>query len=452
MAIDYKKLIQEIVRKQITESRTEEFRNKYNDVISDEMIDLIISSNPGRKKNQKYLDWMGRVLGIRGKLLTKKEVIELSNKIEQFDRYVRGVDIYRFKDLEEFEQYMDKVIYKLQNRLRKRIKEDEVFLNNNYRIINVTNFESCKFYGGSTKWCISTNKKHFDNYFNKEGNDIIIVINRKTKKKYVIISNVSDDLDDMIFYNSEDQILSDFMKKEFIKDLESAIDIHGNTAKDVIEDLINIDSGMERRADYIFTEYLESYESNNRGFEVDFVRNLESYLGVEDLDDKWDEIVSTVFGEELDSKGYNIGLQRFLFDIWTYMGMEWGVDDAGWMPEISKLDNLLLRYSDENHELLKKLEHEIEKIFNYMDKIDEMVSNSMGNLEFDTFYIKWNKIYTAAKKEVNEYLENTLNNPNQTLFPFGEKVIGLPKNIEEFIDILEKLGYTEMVKDIKRRI
>lgn len=424
----------------LIEGRISDFRKKYRK-IPEAIMDIFIEGDPSG--TNKYLDWLGKVVTIRmyESNFSEQDAQNLMNWINIFHKKGRGVDIYSFKDLDSFIEYISKKDKELSKRATIESQASILFVNDYIKVVAPETHEASRHFGGSTRWCISTSNEGFwTDYYCEKGNSIVFVIFRKQKQKYAI---VGDDPNYSSFYDDRDHIIGRDEKQELINKLQNETNAEGENAWDVIESHFEYDDREGRTSEYIDKKLQDDFEDYG---EKDLNKSLKKIIADEILnisnakvlDEKWEEYTKSAFGslEEYTS---------FLNRIWTESAIHYGYDSAG---TITDMDDVK-RFDEGLHE------DEINKLINIIrsDIIDDTELDLIiqNVLSVDAYYKLVNddyEEYAAAIRDVRQYLENTLNNPSQTLFPFGGKLKPTVKSFEELIRLMDKLNHTEIAMKI----
>ena len=440
---DIRELIMEEIRLVIVESRVGDFYNKYSSSIPQSISTVFIEKDPS--KTHKYLDWMGRVVSqeIGEKTFDQSDANELMGLLGLFDRKVRGVDINSFKDLDSFTEYMEKVSGQKSKRAEIEGEGTLLFLNDHYRIFAPVTHRACRFFGGSTKWCIATSNMGFwDEYYNEEGNSIVIVIDRISREKYAIVQRGGyGDLERASIYDTEDHLLGQFERKEFLGLLKNEVDADGENALEKVVDYIEYDDSSDRVSEYEQQRLQDEFERGGRDdVERNLIREIKKEVGIVDLEDNWKDIVKKVFGNE---DKYEI----FLGHIWWDTANYHGNDSAGYFRNLEDLKKSLDSGSNDG-EYVDKLVNMVRGFYGFLGDIGNVIRTVIDDDVYSAFINQWGSDFSEAVKEISSYLDRTINNPAQVLFPFGKKLKNTPGSFKELLKIMRKLGYNEMVEDL----
>ena len=167
----------------LIESRQEEFLAKYKNKFSNENIRKIYSLSKTLDKNNKYLDFLGKVLSNEG---IETQIPLVQKLLNDFGRVAQNLEI---KDINKVENItaLQGLLDRYQNRQRREVKKlegaDEVYSDDRVSIITPLNHAASCYYGAGTKWCTTT--MNSDALFEK--------YNSNGKLFYVINKNLPSD-------------------------------------------------------------------------------------------------------------------------------------------------------------------------------------------------------------------------------------------------------------------
>ena len=154
----------------IQEGRVDDFKNKYGQKFSPEMVEKIISA-----VTPKFLQWAGKVIdGIN----FDDNFIKLTEALKKFQKVSTNLpktDINQYQTLEE----LTTAITNYEGKSRRDIKKVEggnvVYDDGNYFVVNPLNHEASCYYGKGTKWCTAAETDtHFKKY-NEDGKLFYII-------------------------------------------------------------------------------------------------------------------------------------------------------------------------------------------------------------------------------------------------------------------------------------
>ena len=159
----------------IQEGRVDDFKNKYGQKFSPEMVEKIISA-----VTPKFLQWAGKVIdGIN----FDDNFIKLTEALKKFQKISTNLpktDINQYQTLEE----LTTAITNYEGKSRRDIKKVEggnvVYDDGNYFVVNPLNHEASCYYGKGTKWCTAAETDtHFKKY-NEDGKLFYIIDRSKS--------------------------------------------------------------------------------------------------------------------------------------------------------------------------------------------------------------------------------------------------------------------------------
>lgn len=429
------KLISEVTL--IIEGRISDFRKKHRKVPS-YIMDVFLEGDPSGVN--KYLDWLGRVVTIKmnESPFSETDAGELMKWISIFHKKSRKVDIYSFKDLDSFIEYISKKNAEVGKREKVESEAELLFVNEYIRVVAPQTHEASQHFGGSTRWCLSTsNDGHWRQYYCEQGDSIVFVIFRKTGDKYAI---VGDDPDYSSIYDKADHTLDIDARNELINKLQEEVNDDGENAWEAIDHFFSYDDRDTRRQDYEQEQLEQNFEEyGKRELDKDFKKIIAVEIDIDNdlIDDGWEEYIKSTFGNEYD---------RFLSVLWYGSVSRHGNEFAG---TLSNLDDVY-QY-DEGNEFkgqVSSLIHIIKSDLIPELDLDMVVQNTLSSHAYESLYKYFYKEYTKAIKDVKTYLENTLNDPKQNMFSFGGKLKPNVKSFEELMRLMDKLGHTDIAVQI----
>jgi len=154
----------------IQEGRVDDFKNKFGQKFSPEMIGRIVS-----EITPKFLQWAGKVIdGVN----FNDNFIKLSEALKKFEKISTNLpktDINQYQTLEE----LITAITNYEGKSRRDIKKVEggnvVYDDGNYFVVNPLNHDASCYYGKGTKWCTAAETDtHFKKY-NEDGKLFYII-------------------------------------------------------------------------------------------------------------------------------------------------------------------------------------------------------------------------------------------------------------------------------------
>ena len=424
----------------LIEGRISDFRKKYRN-IPESIMDIFIEGDPSGVN--KYLDWLGRVVTVRmyESNFTEEDAQNLMNWINIFHKKGRGVDIYSFKDLDGFIEYISKKDKEVSKRDAIESQATTLFVNDYIRVVAPKTHEASKHFGGSTRWCISTSSEGFwKQYYCEQGDSIVFVIFRKQKAKYAI---VGDDPKHSTIYDDQDNTLARYEENELINKLQTEVNEDGENAWDAITDHFDYDDRDERKSAYEEEKLMDNFEDYgkkdlNKDFRKIIAQEMLKLNDDEFIREKWDEYINSAFGN---SENYI----NFLRRVWYGSAYADGYDSAGSIVDIDDV----YRYDEHRYE------DEIQKLINLIKsdiitgtQLDEIVKNVLSVEAYDHMLDYFYEEYATAIRDVKKYLDNTLNDPSQSLLSFGGELAPTVKSFEELVKLMDKLGHHNMAMKI----
>ena len=163
----------------LIEGRREDFVAKYKNKFTGDQLKKIVMMSTEIDKNNKFLDFMGKVL-------TSDDVdTQLGNIKILLDKFKKFQNNLEVKDLNKIENLvaLKGLISDYENRNRRNVKRlegaDEIYSDDNVTIVSPLNHSASCYYGAGTKWCTATmnSDAHFNKY-NSEGK-LFYIINKK---------------------------------------------------------------------------------------------------------------------------------------------------------------------------------------------------------------------------------------------------------------------------------
>ncbi len=260
----------------LVESRESNFREKYAN-IPPRQQQVLIDGDPSGA--QKYLDWAGRVMTKEPE--TSPEY--LVSLLKRFHEKVRGKDIMSFKTVADLEAA---VAVKTRSEERSELEnevnvlwegeglamgsdEDDEEVQR-WRVCAPKTHRACQHAGGGTRWCIATsNSSHWDNYYKKDGQTIVIVTNLDTGRKYAIVGEM---LDYAAIYDSQDHIIGNEEKNELFAALPEE-------AQEAIQDHFDSDeyARSNRQDEYRYEVLDEEWKSTG---EIQVLKELVRLISI----------------------------------------------------------------------------------------------------------------------------------------------------------------------------
>lgn len=185
----------------IQEGRVDDFKNKFGQKFSPEMIGRIVS-----EITPKFLQWTGKVIdGVN----FNDNFIKLSEALKKFEKISTNLpktDINQYQTLEE----LITAITNYEGKSRRDIKKVEggnvVYDDGNYFVVNPLNHDASCYYGKGTKWCTAAETDtHFKKY-NEDGKLFYIIDRSKpTNDPLYKVALLRKFDGDRIYYDAKDE-------------------------------------------------------------------------------------------------------------------------------------------------------------------------------------------------------------------------------------------------------
>ena len=154
----------------IKEGRDEDFKIKYGQKFSPEIINRIIS-----KVTPKFLQWTGKVLD---SINFEDNFLKLTNALNFFEKISTNLpktDINQYQTLEELITTITNYEGKSRRNVKKVQGGNVVYDDGKYFVVNPLNHDASCYYGKGTKWCTAAETDtHFKKY-NEDGKLFYII-------------------------------------------------------------------------------------------------------------------------------------------------------------------------------------------------------------------------------------------------------------------------------------
>ena len=159
----------------IQEGRTDDFKSKYGQKFSPEIINRIISN-----VTPKFLPWVGKVMDSINFEDNFLKLTQALNKFEKISSNLPKTDINQYQTLAE----LTGAITDYENKSRRNVKKVEggnvVYDDGRFFVVNPLNHEASCYYGRGTKWCTAAETDtHFKKY-NDDGKLFYIIDRSKS--------------------------------------------------------------------------------------------------------------------------------------------------------------------------------------------------------------------------------------------------------------------------------
>ena len=147
----------------IQEGRVDDFKSKYGQKFSPEIINRIISN-----VTPKFLQWVGKVMDSINFEDNFLKLTQALNKFEKISSNLPKTDINQYQTLAE----LTGAITDYENKSRRNVKKVEggnvVYDDGRFFVVNPLNHEASCYYGRGTKWCTAAET---DTHFKKYNDD-----------------------------------------------------------------------------------------------------------------------------------------------------------------------------------------------------------------------------------------------------------------------------------------
>ena len=167
--------------KVLLEGRREEFLSKYKGKFSDDDIKKIFLLSRELASNQKYLNFLGKVISPES---TNEDMIKAKIAIEKFIRFQKNLEQ---KDINQYDTLKDisDAILNHENKVRRDVKKidgaDVVYEDDRFTVISPKTHDASCYYGTGSKWCTAakSSESHFQSY-NRDGK-LFYFLDKKAK-------------------------------------------------------------------------------------------------------------------------------------------------------------------------------------------------------------------------------------------------------------------------------
>lgn len=148
----------------ILEGRKETFVKKYSGKFNQEQLDSILNKSEALAGQNKYLEFMGKVINPRNFNDDLNIVFNLLTKFSSIGQNLDVKDINKYKSMSD----LKKAITDYDNKIRREVKTvddaDVVFEDDKMIVVTPKTYKaSCQF-GAGTKWCTTSSPSYFDRY------------------------------------------------------------------------------------------------------------------------------------------------------------------------------------------------------------------------------------------------------------------------------------------------
>ncbi len=391
----------------IQEGRVDDFKNKFGQKFSPEMIGRIVS-----EITPKFLQWAGKVIdGVN----FNDNFIKLSEALKKFEKISTNLpktDINQYQTLEE----LITAITNYEGKSRRDIKKVEggnvVYDDGNYFVVNPLNHDASCYYGKGTKWCTAAETDtHFKKY-NEDGKLFYIIDRSKpTNDPFYKVALLRKFDGDRIYYDAKDE----YVRTGWI---------HGTEMLDKI--LNNVTGYLQQE----FAEQLKIYGDKEAARkEKDRLEKLREQQRVqslrEDAQDRRDENEWALDGNTPDE-----GLK-------AYALLEYLVDNEG-VSILSNDDRIeIQRINDEIERLNNEYDADEELRGDLLDEISELEDELDNYADYIDVYniIPIGKFYDTTEFEV---IDSSVSNNKYAVGNDYE----MKSSCEDYIEnLIDDIGY-----------
>jgi hypothetical protein len=391
----------------IQEGRVDDFKNKFGQKFSPEMIGRIVS-----EITPKFLQWAGKVIdGVN----FNDNFIKLSEALKKFEKISTNLpktDINQYQTLEE----LITAITNYEGKSRRDIKKVEggnvVYDDGNYFVVNPLNHDASCYYGKGTKWCTAAETDtHFKKY-NEDGKLFYIIDRSKpTNDPLYKVALLRKFDGDRIYYDAKDE----YVRTGWI---------HGTEMLDKI--LNNVTGYLQQE----FAEQLKIYGDKEAARkEKDRLEKLREQQRVQslrnDAQDRRDENEWALDGNTPDE-----GLK-------AYALLEYLVDNEG-VSILSNDDRIeIQRINDEIERLNNEYDADEELRGDLLDEISELEDELDNYTDYIDVYhiIPTGRFYDTTEFEV---IDSSVSNNKYAVGDDDE----MKSSCEDYIEnLIDDIGY-----------
>ena len=391
----------------IQEGRVDDFKNKFGQKFSPEMIGRIVS-----EITPKFLQWAGKVIdGVN----FNDNFIKLSEALKKFEKISTNLpktDINQYQTLEE----LITAITNYEGKSRRDIKKVEggnvVYDDGNYFVVNPLNHDASCYYGKGTKWCTAAETDtHFKKY-NEDGKLFYIIDRSKpTNDPLYKVALLRKFDGDRIYYDAKDE----YVRTGWI---------HGTEMLDKI--LNNVTGYLQQE----FAEQLKIYGDKEAARkEKDRLEKLREQQRVQslrnDAQDRRDENEWALDGNTPDE-----GLK-------AYALLEYLVDNEG-VSILSNDDRIeIQRINDEIERLNNEYDADEELRGDLLDEISELEDELDNYTDYIDVYhiIPTGRYYDTTEFEV---IDSSVSNNKYAVGDDDE----MKSSCEDYIEnLIDDIGY-----------
>lgn len=429
----------------ILEGRISDFKKKYAYKLAPATVNYIIANDPS--KNQKYLDWIGKSLVAADEDEDYISPEEMMKDIALFHKNIKGVDIYSLKSFDQLQSLVHK---QTEPSSRQKILQgaDIIVNDKNWLVVAPKTHDASMFFGGGTRWCISTSSEsHWDKHYNEDGEAIIMLKNRKKTSSSVdwklclTVEPGESDLDHAYMYDVKDYGTSVRNSSFYSYVPEYVVD-------KINDYLYSNHDGADRRD--VYTQEKEEKE-------------IEEYMQREVIDDilaKYIRLIRVKYpkyaekfspGDLLEFLDEFVG-EEIVKQMCQHIASS-AIGEYGWQDmyirSLQDFDEFLYRDSPNNANFFNYgLVSYVNKILG-VDTLLNVIENSIGTATFDRLDADYE--ITNALNDCVEKYALAINQANQLQLPnFPQTKEKFKKyDIDAIIELLIKYGYDQLANIIK---
>ena len=198
------------VRNILLEGRKDDFLNKFKDKFSKEELKDIFLASRDLASNHKYLMFLGNVITPDN---VGEDIVRAKNAIEKFIKYQQVIekkDINQYKTLKDIEDEIKKHENKVRRSVKKVDGADIVYEDDRYTVVSPLNHETSCYYGAGTKWCTAarSGSGHYYNYTTDGRLFYIIDKKGKTSDRFYKVALLNKFDGGQTFYDAPDKSFS----------------------------------------------------------------------------------------------------------------------------------------------------------------------------------------------------------------------------------------------------
>jgi hypothetical protein len=415
----------------IQEGRVDDFKNKFGQKFSPEMIGRIVS-----EITPKFLQWAGKVIdGVN----FNDNFIKLSEALKKFEKISTNLpktDINQYQTLEE----LITAITNYEGKSRRDIKKVEggnvVYDDGNYFVVNPLNHDASCYYGKGTKWCTAAETDtHFKKY-NEDGKLFYIIDRSKpTNDPFYKVALLRKFDGDKIYYDAKDE----YVRTGWI---------HGT---EILDKILNNVTGYLQKE---FADQLKIYSDREEAKkEKDRLQKLREQQRVQslrdDAQDRRDENEWALDGNTPDEGLKAYALLEYLVDNEgvSILSNDDRIEIQRIKDEIERLNNEYDADEEVRGDLLDEISELEDELDNYADYIDVYHIIPIGNFydttEFEVIdsSVSNNKYAVGdddeMKSSCEDYIENLIDDIGYEGFNAGFA--------RQFLDTEAIISYAEDV-------